>query len=423
MVPGFGQQPRFIVTIQPTGALFSPPAPITLPNVDGLTPRAVTEMYSFDHDIGSFVAIGTGTVSDDGRVIRSNPGVGVLKAGWHCGGDPSANGTVADCPACNHCINDTCVPDPNQVGSNCNNACIVGGVGACSGGACAGGVPVNCGVATLCMGAPTCDPVLGCQPGAPVNCGAGDICAGMPFCDPATGCQPGTPLLCDDNNICNGIETCDATKGGCQTGTPLDCGDICSGATCDPLAGCQPGTPLPVGADCGMGGKCSADHKCQGQQCVAPTSASLLGSFFRGTSSFFRGITNDSDAAPSATLVSMNATITGRIQYLAGPLNKIQLVGTPSDVVPGIQFDATAIPCGSDLWLVQLVNTYRTITFKDDSTATLESGGYVLDTAAPYQNTTGTIMQPDGSTTLQASDSPYQPLGDWASCNEERHDR
>jgi hypothetical protein len=92
MVPGFGQQPRFIVTIQPSGAVFNIPAPITLPNVDGLKPRAVTEMYSFDHDIGSFVAIGTGVVSDDGLVIRSSPGVGVLKAGWHCGGDPNQSG-------------------------------------------------------------------------------------------------------------------------------------------------------------------------------------------------------------------------------------------------------------------------------------------------------------------------------------------
>ena len=95
MVPGFGQQPRFIVTIQPSGAHFNQPARITLPNVDGLRPRAVTEMYSFDHDIGSFVAIGTGTVSDDGLTIRSNPGVGVLKAGWHCGGDPNTSGNAA----------------------------------------------------------------------------------------------------------------------------------------------------------------------------------------------------------------------------------------------------------------------------------------------------------------------------------------
>ncbi len=92
MVPGFGQQPRFIVTIQPVGTIFNPPAAITIPNVDGLAPRAVTEMYSYDHDLASFVAIGTGTVSADGSVIASDPGVGVLKAGWHCGGDPNSAG-------------------------------------------------------------------------------------------------------------------------------------------------------------------------------------------------------------------------------------------------------------------------------------------------------------------------------------------
>ena len=118
MAPGFGQQPRFIVTIQPAGAIFNPPAPITLPNVDGLKPRAVTEMYSFDHDIGSFVAIGTGVVSDDGQVIRSSAGVGVLKAGWHCGGDPNANGSVADCPDCQICQNDQCMTDASQNGTD-----------------------------------------------------------------------------------------------------------------------------------------------------------------------------------------------------------------------------------------------------------------------------------------------------------------
>lgn len=92
MAPGFGQQPRFIVTIQPVGTTFNPPAPITLPNVDGLAPKAVTEMYSYDHDLSMFVAIGTGTVSADGSVITSNPGVGVLKAGWHCGGNPNQSG-------------------------------------------------------------------------------------------------------------------------------------------------------------------------------------------------------------------------------------------------------------------------------------------------------------------------------------------
>jgi hypothetical protein len=135
MVPGFGQQPRFIVTIQPAGAHFNPPAAITLPNVDGLQPRAVTEMYSFDHDIGSFVAIGTGVVSADGQVIRSSPGVGVLKAGWHCGGDPNANGTVADCPACKLCLNNNCNnPDPAQDNKKCTTPTVP--LGICATGNC-----------------------------------------------------------------------------------------------------------------------------------------------------------------------------------------------------------------------------------------------------------------------------------------------
>ncbi len=134
MVPGFGQQPRFIVTIQPAGAVFNPPARITLPNVDGLRPREVTEMYSFDHDIGSFVAIGTGTVSDDGRVIASNPGVGVLKAGWHCGGNPNTTGSAGTCTACQKCQGSGCVTDNSKNGTACNrngNHC-----GTCNNGTC-----------------------------------------------------------------------------------------------------------------------------------------------------------------------------------------------------------------------------------------------------------------------------------------------
>src|SRR5262249_22973012 len=93
MGPGFGQQPRSVVTIQPVGTTFNPPAAITIPNMDGLTPNAKTEMYSYDHDLAAFVAIGVGTVSADGSVIASDPGVGVLKAGWHCGGNPNVPGS------------------------------------------------------------------------------------------------------------------------------------------------------------------------------------------------------------------------------------------------------------------------------------------------------------------------------------------
>jgi hypothetical protein len=119
MTPGFGQQPRFIVTIQPVGTTFNPPAPMTLPNVDGLPPKAVTEMYSYDHDLGMFVAIGTGTVSDDGSVIASNPGVGVLKAGWHGGGNPNPTGSAGTCPECQMCQGASCVADAAKENSIC----------------------------------------------------------------------------------------------------------------------------------------------------------------------------------------------------------------------------------------------------------------------------------------------------------------
>lgn len=98
MVPNFGQQPRFIITIQPPGTHFNPPAPLTMPNVDGLAPGQKTEMYSFDHDLGSFVSIGPATVSEDGTVIQSDPGVGVVKGGWHCGGNPSTTGSCDSDP-------------------------------------------------------------------------------------------------------------------------------------------------------------------------------------------------------------------------------------------------------------------------------------------------------------------------------------
>jgi hypothetical protein len=119
MPPGFGQQPRFIVTIQPTGVHFDPPAAITFPNVDGLAPGEITELYSFDHDLGQFVSIGTGAISDDGTTLRSDPGVGIIKGGWHCGGNPTPTGTSAHCNDCAKCNGGVCEPDPLKIGTQC----------------------------------------------------------------------------------------------------------------------------------------------------------------------------------------------------------------------------------------------------------------------------------------------------------------
>ena len=112
-LPNFGQQPRFAVTIQPAGTLFNPPAPIAIPNADNLPPGQKTDMYSYDHELEQFVSIGTGTVSDDGTVVQSDPGIGVIKAGWHCGGNPTGIGT------CKHECDD---------GNDCTSDKLVGGV-------------------------------------------------------------------------------------------------------------------------------------------------------------------------------------------------------------------------------------------------------------------------------------------------------
>jgi len=131
MTPGFGQQPRFVITIQPVGTQFNPPAAMTIPNVDGLKPRATTEMYSYDHDLASFVSIGPGVVSEDGLLVQTAPGAGVLKAGWHCGGDPAPpDGVAADCPECRYCVGNRCVPNPGQNQQCCQQ------IGLCSAGNC-----------------------------------------------------------------------------------------------------------------------------------------------------------------------------------------------------------------------------------------------------------------------------------------------
>lgn len=128
MVPGFGQQPRYVVTIQPVGTIFNPPAAITIPNMDGLAPNAKTEMYSYDHDLAAFVAIGSGTVSADGSVIASDPGIGVMKAGWHCGGNPNSTGSAGTCLTCQKCQGSQCIADSNKDGQACVNAAAQPGV-------------------------------------------------------------------------------------------------------------------------------------------------------------------------------------------------------------------------------------------------------------------------------------------------------
>ncbi|MCA9048818.1 MAG: Ig-like domain-containing protein, partial [Planctomycetaceae bacterium] len=76
--------PQLVVSIQASGATsFDVPAPVTFPNLEGLAPGEQSLIFSFDHDAGRWVVVGTGTVSSDGLTIESDPGVGIIAPGWH----------------------------------------------------------------------------------------------------------------------------------------------------------------------------------------------------------------------------------------------------------------------------------------------------------------------------------------------------
>ena len=84
MVPPLGSAPLVVGTLQPAGIIFNPPAAVCYPNTTGLSPGDVADIFAFHHDIGSFVSIGPGTVSEDGSVVCSDSGFGIVKSGWHC---------------------------------------------------------------------------------------------------------------------------------------------------------------------------------------------------------------------------------------------------------------------------------------------------------------------------------------------------
>ncbi|MBL9128889.1 MAG: hypothetical protein JNL97_14650, partial [Verrucomicrobiales bacterium] len=81
MPPPLGSQFMLAWTVQPAGLHFDPPAKICIPNMGAPAGQQV-EVFSFDHDVAEFVAVGTATVTADGGQMCSDPGFGVMKSGW-----------------------------------------------------------------------------------------------------------------------------------------------------------------------------------------------------------------------------------------------------------------------------------------------------------------------------------------------------
>lgn len=124
MIAPMGSGFTVAFTVQPPGTRFDPPAVVTLPNI-GLPPGSEIDLFSFDHDIGEFLTVGTATVTPDGLLLRSNPGTGITKAGW-AGGVPPPPPTTDVCHSgdCTVCVDNRPVP-------KCDEACQT-----CEGGTC-----------------------------------------------------------------------------------------------------------------------------------------------------------------------------------------------------------------------------------------------------------------------------------------------
>ncbi len=93
-----GAAPPFAWTLQPSGAKFDPPVKIIYPNMSGLPAGSIAYFLSFNHDTMRFEIITTGSVTDDGANIVTDPGGGIVTAGWGCNCPPyAATGDCEDC--------------------------------------------------------------------------------------------------------------------------------------------------------------------------------------------------------------------------------------------------------------------------------------------------------------------------------------
>jgi hypothetical protein len=77
------------ITVQSDGGQnFDRPVPACFPNVPNsagfpLAPGGKAVLMSFNHDTGRWETVGTMTVSSDGKLVCTDPGVGIRQPGWH----------------------------------------------------------------------------------------------------------------------------------------------------------------------------------------------------------------------------------------------------------------------------------------------------------------------------------------------------
>jgi hypothetical protein len=128
MTPPDGTLPTVAFAIMPATVHFDPPAPIRFPNVEGRKPGEIVTIFSYDHDLGEFVSVGSAQVSEDGQQIISGPGQGIVKGGWHL---------VPPVVTQNSCLSGMCKYYAQDFGTYCTGGTNDGV--ACPATACTGG--------------------------------------------------------------------------------------------------------------------------------------------------------------------------------------------------------------------------------------------------------------------------------------------
>lgn len=126
MVAPMGSDFMLAFTIQPPGTVFDPPARVSVPNL-GAAPGTIVDMFSFDHDLGEMVNVGTAQVSADGLRLVTTPGSGIPKAGW---GGPVAS-PPPDADTCHPSACTTCPAGATRPEPKCDECSTCNG-GSCS---------------------------------------------------------------------------------------------------------------------------------------------------------------------------------------------------------------------------------------------------------------------------------------------------
>ncbi|MBI2359071.1 MAG: RHS repeat protein, partial [Deltaproteobacteria bacterium] len=100
------------ITIQPAGVRFNPPARLTFPNADGMSPGSELNLWSLSPDTGTFSIVGKMVVSSDGREIITVEG-GVTASAWHFP-LPTSSAPADASTGSRHCASGNC-PTSSEV--------------------------------------------------------------------------------------------------------------------------------------------------------------------------------------------------------------------------------------------------------------------------------------------------------------------